>query len=613
MSDVGSAAATEVNERLARIEDKLDSLCGGYADKSKMVFQLREQVAVSQGHTSDIPVTPFPGFPRPVGAIDQFLRIVMVNDVYKLANYPPLAQMLRTVKAASARHGCKVISVLNGDFLSPCIETSLDGGKAMSEVLNLVPMDYVCFGNHEFDIGVDLLKQRTKTFQGTWLNGNISSPKFHGPGGEELPQYAMLEVGKRKVCLTGVTTDNLDIYRPGSDPQIGRPAEAIAAVATKADEKEGGYDVLIPLTHQTIAQDRAMAEELPKLASVLKGKVPVICGGHEHEVFIEDNAGSLIVKVGADAVNAGVIDMWWTADGQVRVAVSMLPLAGFEAPWACPCATFVRKEQDMLNSVMRAEILNIPKGTSTERTRYEPSELASQLLLQVKKALPGVDIVLLQGGAVRGKAKYEAGPFTYGGLMKEIAFGTEMAIIKLPGKIIAESIANTRSTPEKEAPNYLHADSECTFDPEDVQKLTHIDKKPLEPEREYTVSLYQFLLGGMNEIEPLLSYVREHVQVPELERCLPAKVLIMESCMKAAWKRILGDASDLKQAFHDLDSDKSGHLCMKEIHAKLKDLDKDRDPNNDVSVDLVDQLLRCLDVDGDGKVSFQEFEKIAQV
>ena len=33
-----------------------------------------------------------------------------------------------------------------------------------------------------------------------------------------------------------------------------------------------------------------MAEELAKSL-----KVPVILGGHEHEIFIEDNAGSLIV------------------------------------------------------------------------------------------------------------------------------------------------------------------------------------------------------------------------------------------------------------------------------------------------------------------------------
>ena len=40
-----------------------------------------------------------------------------------------------------------------------------------------------------------------------------------------------------KVCLTGATTDNLDIYRPGSDPEIQAPGKAIAEVAALAEKE----------------------------------------------------------------------------------------------------------------------------------------------------------------------------------------------------------------------------------------------------------------------------------------------------------------------------------------------------------------------------------------
>ena len=45
---------------------------------------------------------------------------------------------------------------------------------------------------------------------------------------------------------------------------------------------------------------------------------PVILAGHDHEVFIEAAGKSLIVKVGVDAENIGVVDVWWTRDGQIR-------------------------------------------------------------------------------------------------------------------------------------------------------------------------------------------------------------------------------------------------------------------------------------------------------
>ena len=44
----------------------------------------------------------------------------------------------------------------------------------------------------------------------------------------------------------------------------------------------------------------------------------MIPGGHEHEVFEEFSGDSLILKVGQDAVNLGIIDVWWTESGEAR-------------------------------------------------------------------------------------------------------------------------------------------------------------------------------------------------------------------------------------------------------------------------------------------------------
>jgi ribosomal protein L36 len=79
-------------------------------------------------------------FAPPPGAKGTFLRVVQVNDVYKLENYPPLAEFLRRVRADAkeAKRDCKIVSVNNGDFLSPCIITSLDAGFAMMDACNQV-------------------------------------------------------------------------------------------------------------------------------------------------------------------------------------------------------------------------------------------------------------------------------------------------------------------------------------------------------------------------------------------------------------------------------------------------------------------------------------------
>lgn len=65
-------------------------------------------------------------------------------------------------------------------------------------------------------------------------------------------------------------------------------------------------------------------------------------------------------------------------------------------------------------------------------------------------------------------------------------------MIELPGQIIEDSVATTRSTPSKEAPNFLQTDGECLFE---GPKLLEIDGEAFEPKKVYRVAIYQFLLG----------------------------------------------------------------------------------------------------------------------
>ena len=88
--------------------------------------------------------SPLPG--RPLMASGAWLRLITVNDVYTLENYP---QLCTAIKLAQAEEGCVVKSFINGDFLSPCLISALDAGKAMLQALNEVGIDFACLGNHE--------------------------------------------------------------------------------------------------------------------------------------------------------------------------------------------------------------------------------------------------------------------------------------------------------------------------------------------------------------------------------------------------------------------------------------------------------------------------------
>eukprot|EP00968_Pinguiococcus_pyrenoidosus_P028029 scaffold7613_cov258-Pinguiococcus_pyrenoidosus.AAC.8 len=170
-------------------------------------------------------------------------------------------------------------------------------------------------------------------------------------------------------------------------------------------------------------------------------------------------AGSLIVKVGMDAVNAAVIDVFFDREGSARANCTFMPLVGLEGRGGAgektgpsACQEFVSRQQSLLGTLLDCELCRLPKAMSTVRVRYEPSELVSFLLSKAKASLEaaGVEIAMVNAGCVRARRDYEEGPFTLDNLMNELTFETPMVVVQLPGAVIADSAFRSRSAPEKE-------------------------------------------------------------------------------------------------------------------------------------------------------------------
>lgn len=552
--------------------------------------------------------------PRPTTAVGTYLRIISINDVYDIVNYPKVETAIQSLKQTT--EDGVVVACLSGDFISPCLITSLDGGKAMLDVLKLVNIDYICFGNHEFDVSLDVLHERFKTYEGKCLNSNILDLPIVDASGQPLPKYDIIDVGSRKIALAGFCTNNTDIFRPGTNLTIQPIFDALKETWSDCCDRA---TMLIPLTHQTIAEDRELAKAIEQ-DDRLSGKVPVIIGGHEHEIYLEKIARSLIVKAGADAANLVVVDLWWDDSGQCHSAFHLLPTSHFEDhPKA---QKFVEHTQSFLGSLMDVEIFEIKENMSSKKTRFQPEKVAATLCFYIKKSLKNVDLVMLQGGAVRGKRDYPKGEsFTYGDLLEELPFETEIALVKVPGYVLQEAIAETRSTPEREAPNFLHADFGVVVEEYPSLKIVSINHAPFDPQKIYTLGIYQFLLTGLNEIKPLLDYVNANGGAPPLEQCIPGKNLIVETCMKDAWRHLVdyhewdadGDGEitieelevAVQKTFDILDKDGDGHICPAELQEALAER------TGRTHKGLISLMFEVLDVDKDGKVSMDELALLA--
>src|SRR5262249_50645427 len=96
-------------------------------------------------------------------------------------------------------------------------------------------------------------------------------------------------------------------------------AAAVAEVARLTGEF--GCAWVVALTHQSIDADRV-------LARTLHGKPVIVIGSHEHVPFDETIDGIRVLKAGADATRAIVVDLVW--DGAApSVTARLEPVAGY--------------------------------------------------------------------------------------------------------------------------------------------------------------------------------------------------------------------------------------------------------------------------------------------
>ncbi len=515
------------------------------------------------------------------------LRLVCVNDVYALDHLPRVRTLV--LEAAARDPADVLLTTLAGDFVAPSLLSSLDGGRGMVDCLDAVPVTHVCFGNHEQDIPYAELVARTQQFRGTWLNTNM--PDF----AHRLPAAQVIEVGAPggrvvRVGLVGVVTEDPSLYPTGAfdgchilpaNETVLRVGRELVAV---------GCACVVALTHQSLTRDRDLARAQGD------PPVPLVVGGHEHDAHVEQLGGAWIVKAGMDATHAVVVDLAWPL---------VEPAAGPDVPEVSLRLEPVRERAD--DPALRARVerhmsavkaleaevlLPLEPGVtlSSVGTRVRQTSVGAMIATKVREAL-GVDACLVNGGGIRGNREY-AGAFTYGDLETELPFANEVVVVSMPGAALRDAVQSSRAKAPAAAPGFLQVDDGLAVD--DGGRVTAVRGEALEPERDYRVATVRVLFDGMDNIEALVRFGREHPdRVPPRDSGRELKLVVLEAFARTLWRRLGpfdaidldGDervsADDLRRAveaatrappsallleriFAELDTDRDGHITRDE-------------------------------------------------
>src|SRR5712692_2497657 len=230
------------------------------------------------------------------------VTLLQLNDVYQFAPVDGgtrggLARVL-TLRKQIMAESPHALYLLAGDTISPSVESNTYHGSQMIDAWNASGLDYATFGNHEFDFGPDVLRERMRESHFKWLAANVVDKKTRKPFGD-TPEFVIREFEGVKIGIFGIVLqETLLTSRPGPDVEIRDPCETAAQLVPKIHA--AGAQVVVALTHQTLADDKKFAR---------CSGVEVIVGGHEHTLLESMSGHAPIFKMTADARELGRIDL----------------------------------------------------------------------------------------------------------------------------------------------------------------------------------------------------------------------------------------------------------------------------------------------------------------
>jgi 5'-nucleotidase / UDP-sugar diphosphatase len=434
------------------------------------------------------------GTPPCAGRAPLRVQFLLVNDVYQLepdssgrgglARVATLVQRLRK----EADHS---FFVLAGDTLSPSTLSAVLRGRQMVEAWNAVGLDAATFGNHEFDWGPDILRDRMAQSRFAWISSNVWEATGRYPFGG-ASRSLVLDWSGVRVGVVGLTTaDTANSSRPGPDVSFEPPLPAAAA----AFDEMRPLDMRVAVTHLPLRQDRELAVSVP---------LDLILGGHDHDPMITEQGPTAIVKAGSDAVNVGRID--YELGCRARVLGRRLSLVPVDAsiPELPAVAGLVARYAAMLDRELQTEVGQTRIELDARVTVIRRQETAlGRFLATVMKERVGAELAMLNSGAIRANRLIPAGPLTKRDLHELLPFGNLVVLAELRGSVLRSVLEHSVDALPAAAGRFLQtAGLSYALDPTRPvgQRVSDIrvEGRPLEPERVYRVATSDYLARGQD-------------------------------------------------------------------------------------------------------------------
>ena len=221
------------------------------------------------------------------------LKILHTNDLHaKIKEFGKIAAYIKQERANATNS----LFLDAGDIFSGNPVVDLQYGEPIVELLNIMGLQAMVIGNHDFDYGQEQTIKRINQSQFPWLSANMivgdgAHPDFPQPDPYKIFDVNGISVGVLALTETPPSTAPANVV----GIQFNNPIETARQYEYLKDE----VDVFIALTHHGYSEDMRLAENVDFF--------DLIIGGHSHTTLSSPRIinGTPIVQTGGNAENVG--------------------------------------------------------------------------------------------------------------------------------------------------------------------------------------------------------------------------------------------------------------------------------------------------------------------
>ncbi|MDO5296597.1 MAG: bifunctional UDP-sugar hydrolase/5'-nucleotidase [bacterium] len=420
--------------------------------------------------------------------------IVHTNDVH--GNVAPddkgrggLVRVATIVNKLRASNPKEVIYLDAGDVAQgTAVSNTFQGAPTFASIAAMKPA-VGTIGNHEFDWGVQAMKDMTKAAGYPFVLANVYDAKT---GELFFDPYRIVEVNGIKLGIIGILDEATPkfVKKGNTDGLVfANPSETVRKYLPKM--RADGAQVIVALTHNGFDNDKQLAANVPE--------IDLIVGGHSHTQLDDPvNVGghTWIVQTGKYARNVGVEEM--------LISPFNYKIVGFNGR-----LIKVDKEANIEDDPEVSAILKKYDAKIRPQMEVVVGELGGELL---KKCAAGEadsslgnamcealrvktesDIAVYNYGGIRVDSM-SAGKVTRGAVYQFLPFDDQVCRMEIQGKYIQELLDQAAKS---EHGPLQTAGITCKFDKsKKIATDVKIGGQPLDPAKTYILATTEFLCGG---------------------------------------------------------------------------------------------------------------------